>query len=77
MTKKIFLSGIYHETHTFLSQPTTLNDFLINIGDEIVKKNTDNGSPTDGFIEFASKPCLISLIQKSSLIHRICFQNPT
>ena len=55
MTKKIFLSGIYHETHTFLSQPTTLNDFLINIGDEIVKKNTDNGSPTDGFIEFASK----------------------
>ncbi|MDC0216925.1 M81 family metallopeptidase [Pelagibacteraceae bacterium] len=55
MTKKIFLSGIYHETHTFLSQPTTLDDFLINIGDEIIKKNIDNGSPTDGFIEFASK----------------------
>ena len=55
MTKKIFLSGIFHETHTFLSQQTTLNDFLINIGDEIVKKNTDNGSPTDGFIEFAAK----------------------
>ena len=37
MTKKIFLSGIYHETHTFLSQPTTLNDFIINIGDDIIK----------------------------------------
>ena len=55
MTKKIFLSGIYHETHTFLSQLTILNDFQINIGDEIIKKNTGNGSPTDGFIEFASK----------------------
>ena len=55
MTKKIFLSGIYHETHTFLSQPTTLNDFIINIGDDIIKENTGNGSPTDGFIEFASK----------------------
>ena len=29
--------------------------FQINIGDEIIKKNTGNGSPTDGFIEFASK----------------------
>ena len=38
MTKKIFLSGIYHETHTFLSQLTTLNDFQINIDDEIIKK---------------------------------------
>ena len=53
MTKKIFLSGIYHETHTFLSQPTTLNDFIINIGDDIIKENKGNGSPTDGFIEFA------------------------
>ena len=55
MTKKIFLSGIFHETHTFLSQPTTLNDFIINIGDDITKENTGNGSPTDGFIEYASK----------------------
>ena len=39
MTKKIFLSGIYHETHTFLNQPTTLNDFIINIGDDIIKEN--------------------------------------
>ena len=71
MTKKIFLSGIYHETHTFLSQITTLNDFQINIGDEIITKNTGNGSPTDGFIEFASKKSwdIIPGIQMLSLIH--------
>ena len=68
MTKKIFLSGIYHETHTFLSQPTTLKDFIINIGDDIIKQNTGNGSPTDGFIEFASKKSwdIISGIQMAA-----------
>lgn len=53
MSKNIFLSGIYHETHTFLSQPTTLKDFIIYENDEIIKKNKGNGSPTDGFIEYA------------------------
>ena len=68
MTKKIFLSGIYHETHTFLSQPTTLSDFIINIGDDIIKENTGNGSPTDGFIEFALQKNwdIISGIQMSA-----------
>ena len=55
MTKNIFLSGIYHETHTFLSQPTILSDFIINLDGDIIRENTGNGSPTDGFIEFASK----------------------
>ena len=68
MTKKIFISGIYHETHTFLSQPTTLSDFIINIGDDIIRENTGNGSPTDGFIEFASQKHwdIISGIQMSA-----------
>ena len=68
MTKKIFLSGIYHETHTFLSQSTTLNDFIINIGDDIIKENTGNGSPTDGFIEYALQKNwdIISGIQMSA-----------
>ena len=48
MTKNIFLSGIYHETHTFLSQPTILSDFIINLDDDIISENTGNGSPTDG-----------------------------
>ena len=55
MSKNIFLSGIYHETHTFLSQPTNLKDFIIYEDDEIIKKNKGNGSPTDGFIEYAIK----------------------
>ena len=55
MSKKIFLSGIYHETHTFLSQPTNLKDFIIYEDVEILKKNKGNGSPTDGFIEYAIK----------------------
>jgi len=55
MPKNIFLSGIYHETHTFLSQPTNLKDFIIYEDDEIIKKNKGNGSPTDGFIEYATK----------------------
>ena len=29
MSKNIFLSGIYHETHTFLGEPTTIKDFII------------------------------------------------
>ena len=55
MSKNIFLSGIYHETHTFLNQPTNLKDFIIYEDDEIIKKNKGNGSPTDGFIEYAIK----------------------
>jgi microcystin degradation protein MlrC len=55
MKKNIFLSGIYHETHTFLEQKTYLNDFTIYKDQEILDKNLGNGSPTDGFIEFASE----------------------
>ena len=57
MSKNIFLSGIYHETHTFLGEPTTLKDFIIYNDQEIINENTGNGSPTDGFIEYAS--CLL------------------
>ena len=55
MSKNIFLSGIYHETHTFLGEPTTLKDFIIYNDQEIINENTGNGSPTDGFIEYASQ----------------------
>ena len=46
MSKNIFLSGIYHETHTFLGEPTTLKDFIIFHDEEIINENTGNGSPT-------------------------------
>ena len=44
MSKNIFLSGIYHETHTFLGEPTTLKDFIIFHDEEIINENTGNGS---------------------------------
>ena len=43
MSKNIFLSGIYHETHTFLGEPTTLKDFIIFHDEEIINENTGNG----------------------------------
>ena len=55
MSKNIFLAGIFHETHTFLDQKTTLDDFTIYKGGEIIDKNLGNGSPTDGFLEYAKK----------------------
>ena len=69
MTKNIFLSGIYHETHTFLSQPTTLKDFIIYKNDDVVEKNTGNGSPMDGFIDYATKQNwnIVSGIQMSAI----------
>ena len=53
MSKNIFLAGIYHETHTFLEQKTNLDDFIIYKSQEIIDKNLGNGSPTDGFLEYA------------------------
>ena len=55
MSKNIFLAGIFHETHTFLDQKTILDDFTIYKGEEIVDRNSGNGSPTDGFLEYAKK----------------------
>jgi len=55
MSKNIFLAGIFHETHTFLDQKTILDDFTIYKGEEIIDRNSGNGSPTDGFLEYAKK----------------------
>ena len=53
--KNIFFAGIFHETHTFLDQKTILSDFIIHTGNDIINKNIGNGSPTDGFLEYAKK----------------------
>lgn len=58
MTRTIFLAGLYHETHTFLKQKTGLEQFrqdVVNIGEEIIDRNRDNGSPTDGFLSYATE----------------------
>lgn len=55
-TKRVLLAGLFHETHTFLHHKTGLDEFRqggINIGNEVISQNTGNGSPTDGFLQYA------------------------
>lgn len=57
MTKTVLMGVLYHETHTFLHQKTGMAQFEqsgIFTGNEIIAANLGNGSPTDGFLEFAS-----------------------
>ena len=54
--KSVLFAGLYHETHTFLSVPTTLADFkamAFNAGEDAIGRNLGNGSPSDGFLTTA------------------------
>lgn len=58
MIKKIFISGLFHETHTFLAEKTSLVDFRqggLFVGNEILEANVGNCSPMDGFLSFAAE----------------------
>ena len=50
--RRILLASIIHETHTFVEEPTTLADFAIRRGDELLKRRGD-ASMVDGFLEVA------------------------
>jgi microcystin degradation protein MlrC len=49
---RILFAALFHETHTFLSEPTHWQDMDVARGAEILEKEGDE-SPTDGFIEVA------------------------
>jgi microcystin degradation protein MlrC len=54
--KSVILGGLFHETHTFLKQPTRVADFeamALNIGQAAIDNNLGNASPTDGFLSYA------------------------
>jgi microcystin degradation protein MlrC len=54
--KSVILGGLFHETHTFLKQPTRVADFevmALNIGQAVIDNNLGNASPTDGFLSTA------------------------
>ena len=54
--KTVFLAGLFHETHTFLSEKTDLDDFQrgsLHVGQAVILENRGNDSPTDGFLEYA------------------------
>lgn len=72
MTKTIFVSGIFHETHTFLHEKTALVHFkklALYHGQEILDHNQDNGSPMDGFLSYARDKqwCVIPGVQLAAM----------
>ena len=54
MKPRILFGGLFHETHTFLSEPTRWADFAVTLGTGILAKAGDE-SPTAGFLEEARK----------------------
>lgn len=54
MSKRILFGGIFHETHTFLDEVTTLADFSIKTGNEIHQCRGD-ASVVDGFLKVAEE----------------------
>lgn len=54
--KSVLFAGLYHETHTFLADPTELSAFeamALHIGQASIDRNLGNGSPSDGFLTTA------------------------
>jgi microcystin degradation protein MlrC len=52
-SKRILLAGLFHETHTFLEYVTSLDDFSIRRGEELMACK-GGASPVGGVQEFAS-----------------------
>lgn len=58
MTPNVLMAGLFHETHTFLAQKTTLADFEAGIcvdGTNMVRTMRGNGSPMDGALSVAER----------------------
>lgn len=56
--KRVLFGGLFHETHTFLARPTGLDAFqamAFNVGGDVIRNNRGNGSPTDGFLDYAAR----------------------
>ncbi|WP_198651987.1 M81 family metallopeptidase [Chitinophaga deserti] len=56
MQPTIFVSGLFHETHTFLHERTGMqafHDLALFHGNDIITHNVGNGSPMDGFLWYA------------------------
>lgn len=48
--RRILLGALFHETHSFVDEITSLADFTIRQGDELLQRRGD-GSTVDGFLE--------------------------
>lgn len=54
MSHRIFIAGLFHETHTFVDDKTSLVDFKIRRGEEILACEGD-ASPLGGVLEYAKQ----------------------
>lgn len=54
MAPRILFAGLFHETHTFLTERTRWEDFEVTLGDAVLAKLGD-GSPTAGFLAEAKR----------------------
>ena len=54
MSQRIFIAGLFHETHTFVDGKTSLADFKIRRGEEMLACEGD-ASPLGGVLEYAKK----------------------
>ena len=54
MSQRIFIAGLFHETHTFVDGKTSLADFKIRRGEEMLAC-AGNASPLGGVLEYAKK----------------------
>lgn len=52
--KRVLIAGLFHETHTFLSEPTPRSAFRFLHGDELLSVSGD-ASPLGGVLEFAQQ----------------------
>jgi microcystin degradation protein MlrC len=52
--RRILFAGLFHETHTFVPERTTLADFAIRRGPDLLARRGD-GSTIDGFLEVADR----------------------
>jgi microcystin degradation protein MlrC len=50
--RRILLAALFHETHSFVDEVTSLADFTIRRGEEVLARHGD-GSTLDGFLEVA------------------------
>ena len=60
MQPRILFGGLFHETHTFLGEPTRWEDFEVTVDAAILSKLGD-GSPTDGFLSVAAVVVITAL----------------
>ncbi len=54
MSKRVLVTGLFHETHTFLEPSIPLSDFQQRLGDEVFETRGD-GSPLAGFLKIADE----------------------